>query len=67
MLEAVAAWVEKGEVADAAVASRFSPEKGLERTFRLCAEPKRAMLKKSGLDPTKAENWECRTSAADAS
>jgi feruloyl esterase len=60
MLEAMAAWVEKGVAPDSVVASRYSKQQGLERTFQLCAEPKRAMLKKSGLDPKKAENWECR-------
>jgi hypothetical protein len=37
--------------------------RGLERTFRLCAEPARAFLKKVGEDVTKAENRKCRTSA----
>lgn len=60
MIEAMAEWVEKGQAPDAFVAGRFSKEKGLERTFKLCAEPKRAMLKSTGLDPKQAENWECR-------
>ena len=60
MIEAIAKWVEKGEAPESVVANRYSQAKGLERTFRICAEPKRAMLKKSGLDPKKAENWECR-------
>jgi feruloyl esterase len=60
MIEAIANWVEKGQVPESVVASRSTPAKGLERTFRLCAEPKRAMLKKPGLDPKNADNWECR-------
>jgi len=51
---------EKGQAPDAFEAPRYSKEKGLERTFKLCAEPKRAMLKTSGLDPKQADNWECR-------
>ena len=67
MIEAIANWVEKGEAPDSVVASRVTPAKGLERTFRLCAEPKRAMLKKPGLDPKSADNWECRAPRAGTS
>jgi len=59
-------WVEQGQAPDVFVAGRYSKEKGLERTFKLCAEPKRAMLKSSGLDPKEADNWECRMPKAPA-
>jgi hypothetical protein len=66
MIEAMAAWVERGKAPESVVARRFSAEKGLERSFQLCAEPRRASLKKPGLDPTKAENWVCKVPAAGA-
>jgi feruloyl esterase len=66
MIEAMANWVEKGVAPESAVASRYSQAKGVERTFRLCAEPARASLLKPGLDPLKAENWVCKGPAAAA-
>ena len=60
LLESLVNWVEKGEVPETAVSARFTPEKGMERSFRLCAEPNRAVLKQPGLDPLSANNWECR-------
>lgn len=59
LLDALVAWVEKGQAPQEIVANRFSPAKGLERTFLLCPEPRRAKLRTAGLDPAKAENWEC--------
>jgi feruloyl esterase len=60
LLDALVAWVEKGEAPASVVARRWSRDAGIERTFKLCAEPQRAYLKESSLDPKKAENWECR-------
>jgi feruloyl esterase len=67
MIESMANWVEKGVAPESAVASRYSQAKGLERSFKLCAEPQRARLIKSGLDPLQAENWVCKLPAASAS
>ena len=64
LLDALINWVEKGQAPDTVVVNRITPTKGLERTFRLCAEPSRALLKPGNVDPTRAENWECRASAA---
>ena len=63
MLDALVAWVEKGQAPDSLAVSRITPAKGTERTFKLCAEPSRAFLKPGSVDATKAENWECRTAA----
>lgn len=63
LIEALAAWVEAGKAPDFVLAPRSTPEKGIDRVFRLCPEPKRAVLKTQGLDPNAAENWECRTPA----
>ena len=60
LLEALVAWVEKGEAPESVVTERISPMMGLERSFRLCAEPNRIVLRQAGLDPNSAENWECR-------
>jgi feruloyl esterase len=60
LIDATVAWVELGEAPDTVVTNRMSPAKGIERTFRLCAEPKRAALKTAGLDARDAANWECR-------
>jgi feruloyl esterase len=59
LIDALVNWVENGKAPAEVIATRYSREKGLERTFRLCAEPKRAYLKAGAGDPTKAENWEC--------
>lgn len=67
LLEALVAWVEQGQAPDTVAAERFTPAKGLERSFRLCAEPNRAVLKAAGLDPASADNWECRAPAASVS
>jgi hypothetical protein len=61
MIEAVANWVEKGQAPEEVIAHRATIEKGYERNFLLCPEPKRAFLKAAGLDWKKAENWECRS------
>jgi feruloyl esterase len=63
LVDALVNWVEHGQGADTVIANRVIPAKGVERTFRLCAEPARAMLKGANLDPKQAENWECRLSA----
>ena len=60
MIEALAAWVEAGKEPESVLAPRATPEKGIDRVFRLCPEPKRAMLKAAGLDPNAADSWECR-------
>ena len=64
LLEAMVAWVEQDRAPDTLVAARQTPEKGVERSFRLCVEPTRAALKEAGLDPTRADNWVCRAPAA---
>jgi hypothetical protein len=64
MIEAVAEWVEKGQAPEAVIAHRATLQKGYERNFLLCPEPKRAFLKSPGTDATKAENWECRAAVA---
>jgi feruloyl esterase len=60
MIDAVANWVETGKEPESVLAARATPDKGIDRVFRLCPEPKRAVLKASGLDPNSADNWECR-------
>ena len=60
-IEAIVNWVEHGQAPESVVASRVSPTMGIERSFRLCAEPTRAALKNSGLDFKQADNWECKT------
>jgi feruloyl esterase len=61
MIDALATWVETGTEPASVLAPRAVPGKGVDRTFRLCPEPKRAVLKAPGLDPNAADNWECRT------
>jgi hypothetical protein len=61
LIDSLVTWVEKNQPPDTVIANKVTPAKGLERTFRLCAEPARAFLKKEGGDPAKAENWECRS------
>jgi feruloyl esterase len=61
LLESLVAWVEKGQAPETVVANRYSQQKGLERSFLLCAEPTRAHLTSPGLDPKQAANWSCRT------
>jgi len=60
MIDAVADWVETGKAPESVLAPRATPAKGIDRVFRLCPEPKRAVLKAAGLNPDAAENWECR-------
>jgi len=60
MIEAVASWVETGKAPEWVLSARATPEKGSDRVFRLCPEPRRAVLKKAGLDPNAADSWECR-------
>jgi Tannase and feruloyl esterase len=62
-VDALTSWVEQGQAPDTVMVERTTPAKGVERTFRLCAEPMRAALRKPGLDFKKAENWECRAPA----
>lgn len=64
MIEALATWVETGKEPEAVLAPRATPAKGIDRVFRLCPEPKRAVLKAPNLDPNAAENWECRAPQA---
>jgi feruloyl esterase len=59
-IEAVVNWVEHGQAPDAVVTNRVSATTGIERGFKLCAEPARATLKSSGLDYKQADNWECQ-------
>jgi hypothetical protein len=61
LIDSLVSWVEKNEPPDTIIANKVTPAKGLERTFRLCAEPARAFLRKSASDTAKAENWECRS------
>lgn len=63
MIDAVATWFETGKEPESVLAARATPEKGIDRVFRLCPEPKRAALKAAGLDSNSAENWECRLPA----
>ena len=60
LVEALVSWVEQGQAPDTVVTNRISATSGMERNFRLCAEPKRAVLKGAGLDFKDAKNWECR-------
>jgi len=60
MIDAIADWVETGKEPESVLAPRATPEKGVDRVFRLCPEPRRSVLKAPGLDPNAAENWECR-------
>lgn len=63
MLGALIPWVEKGEPPRAIVSNRITYEGGKEKSLLLCAEPERAYLRKAGLDPKNAANWQCRKSA----
>jgi feruloyl esterase len=60
LLERLVTWVEKGEAPNSVTANRMTPEKGIDRRFLICAEPKRARLNAPGLDPADAKNWSCR-------
>ncbi len=60
LIDALVAWVEQGLPPETVVAPRRSRDRGVERTFRLCAEPARTALRAPGLDPRNAENWVCR-------
>jgi len=60
LIEAVANWVEKNEAPQELIARRETPERGHERDFLLCPEPKRAFLKTPGSNPAEPKNWECR-------
>jgi feruloyl esterase len=60
LLEALIDWVEKGQAPVSVVTNRSLPGKPTERRFLLCAEPTRARLVSPGLDPAKAESWQCR-------
>jgi feruloyl esterase len=60
LIEALVSWVERDQPPAEVMAPRHSRENGLERSFRLCAEPMRAHYKEGATDPDRAENWECR-------
>lgn len=60
LLGPLAAWVETGVAPEGVVAPRQTAVRGLEREFLLCPEPRRPRLRSPGLDPMRAENWECR-------
>jgi feruloyl esterase len=53
-------WVEKGQAPASVTANRMTPDKGIDRRFLICAEPKRARLNEAGLDPNDAKNWSCK-------
>jgi feruloyl esterase len=59
LLEKLVSWVEKGEAPDSVTANRMTPDKGIDRRFLICAEPRRARLNAPGLDPNDAKNWNC--------
>jgi feruloyl esterase len=60
LLESLVTWVENGNAPDSVTANRRSPDKGIERRFLICAEPKRTRLNAAGLDPNDARNWSCQ-------
>ena len=64
MVEALASWVETGQPPSEVLAPRIVPggdlSSGVDRVFKLCPEPKRAVLRSAGLDARDAGNWECR-------
>jgi len=60
LIGALISWVEKGVEPTAIVAHRYTYEGGREKSLLLCTEPRQAFLKKTGLDPKDAANWECR-------
>ena len=64
LLDAMVEWVEQGHAPDTVIAERRNPATGgVERTFRLCADPTRVALKQPGLDYKAAENWVCRSAS----
>ena len=63
MVDALTEWVESGKEPESVVAPRLTPNKGIDRSFRLCPEPRRAMLKAPVQDFNDAGNWECRAPA----
>ena len=60
LLGALISWVEKGVEPTSIEAHRYTYEGGREKSFLLCTEPRQAFLRKAGLDPKDAANWECR-------
>ncbi len=58
MLTALENWVEDGIAPDRIIASHLT-KGAVDRTRPLCPYPKVARLKKIGLDPNKAENFNC--------
>src|SRR5262249_24481009 len=60
LLDALVGWVEHSTPPESIVGPRQTPQHGVEREFLLWPEPRRAHLKSSGLDATRASNWECR-------
>ncbi|MFT3965303.1 MAG: tannase/feruloyl esterase family alpha/beta hydrolase [Sphingobium sp.] len=59
LLGAIVDWVEKDEAPTAIIANRYTREKGYERSFLLCPDPKLARLKAPQLDPKNASSWIC--------
>lgn len=60
LVEAMVNWVEKATPPQSIDMHRRTRDGGLERTFRVCAEPYRVALKARGLDPKSADSWICR-------
>ena len=60
LLAALVAWVENGVAPEGVVTPRTSAARGVEREFLICPEPRRPRLRAQGLDPMRAESWECR-------
>ena len=60
LLAALIPWVEQGKTPESIVANRMTYDGGREKSLLLCTEPKRAYLKRPGLNPNQAVNWECR-------
>ena len=60
LLGALVAWVENGVAPEGIVAPRATAQRGVEREFLICPEPRRPRLRDRGLDPMRAQSWECR-------
>ena len=67
LLAALVAWVESGVAPEGVVAPRATAARGVEREFLICPEPRRPRLRAQGLDPMRAESWECRVVDAPSS
>jgi hypothetical protein len=60
LVDALVNWVEQGKAPESVLLDRAVPAKGVVRTFRVCPERTRAVLKQADLDFTKPDSWECR-------